>query len=115
MPLAVSDANPTVRMRSAHLHELVHALSVGRGPLSLRAKGAVKAVTPQRLRRATLRATQRRLVFAEPDPPDAQLMGELRQRFKGEVVALSEYLERDLVKLWGYEADDPRGTSQRGR
>ena len=30
-------------------------------------------------------------------------MAELRRRFKGEVVALSEYLGRDLVGLWGYE------------
>jgi hypothetical protein len=30
-------------------------------------------------------------------------MMELRQRFKPEVVALSEYLDRDLVSLWGYE------------
>ena len=30
-------------------------------------------------------------------------MLELRRRFKGEVVALSEYLGRDLVRLWGYD------------
>ena len=30
-------------------------------------------------------------------------MLELRRRFKPEVVALSEYLGRDLVSLWGYE------------
>ena len=30
-------------------------------------------------------------------------MAELRRRFKGEVEALSEYLDRDLVSLWGYE------------
>ena len=29
-------------------------------------------------------------------------MGELRRRFTGEVVALGEYLDRDLVGLWGY-------------
>ena len=33
-------------------------------------------------------------------------MGELRRRFKGEVVALSEYLDRDLVGLWGYDRID---------
>jgi hypothetical protein len=31
-------------------------------------------------------------------------MLELRRRFKGEVVALSEYLGRDLVTLWGYDS-----------
>ena len=33
-------------------------------------------------------------------------MAELRRRFKPEVVALSEYLERDLVELWGYDGVD---------
>ena len=33
-------------------------------------------------------------------------MRELRRRFKGEVVALSEYLGRDLVSLWGYDRLD---------
>ena len=30
-------------------------------------------------------------------------MRELRRRFASEVVALSEYLGRDLVSLWGYD------------
>ena len=29
-------------------------------------------------------------------------MRELRSRFKAEVQALSDYLGRDLVELWGY-------------
>ncbi len=33
-------------------------------------------------------------------------MRELRRRFKGEVLALSEYLDRDLVALWGYDEID---------
>ncbi len=33
-------------------------------------------------------------------------MVELRRRFKPEVVAASEYLERDLVALWGYDDVD---------
>jgi len=35
---------------------------------------------------------------------DDALMLELRRRFSDEVVALSEYLERDLVSLWGYDS-----------
>jgi hypothetical protein len=96
------EANPTVRARSQRLHELLHAVSVGHGSLSLAVKGAVKALTPTGLRRRARDAAQRRIVFAEPSPPDAELMAELRRRFKGEVVALSEYLGRDLVTLWGY-------------
>jgi hypothetical protein len=30
-------------------------------------------------------------------------MLELRRRFTDEVVALGEYLQRDLVALWGYD------------
>lgn len=101
-PINVPQANPTVRARSQRLSELVHALSVGRGPASLAVKEAVKALTPRGLRRQALYAAQRHVVFADPGDADEQLMSELRGRFKGEVVALSEYLGRDLVTLWGY-------------
>ncbi len=101
--IAARHANPTVRARSQRLHELVHAVSVGRGPLSRSTKTLAKALTPRRLRRGALRAAQRHIVFAPPQPPNERLMAELRRRFKGEVVALSEYLDRDLVSLWGYD------------
>jgi hypothetical protein len=104
VPVRAEEANPTVRPRSQRLHELVHAVGVGRGPISRAAKGAVKAVTPARLRRSALYATQRHLVFGSPAPPDERLMAELRERYKGEVHALSEYLDRDLLTLWGYDS-----------
>jgi hypothetical protein len=103
-PIDVLEANATTRtMRSQQLDDLVHSVSVGRGPASRAVKRAVKAVTPRRLRRNALRATQRRLVLTGPQPPDEAYMLELRRRFKPEVVALSEYLGRDLVALWGYD------------
>jgi hypothetical protein len=101
--IATSEANPTVRMRSQRLDELVHAVSVGAGPGSRALKRSIKAITPRRLRRAALHATHHKLLAPPPGPPDEQLAAELRARFKGEVVALSEYLGRDLVGLWGYE------------
>ena len=64
-------------------------------------KGAVKALTPRQLRASALRVTWRHLIFGNPAPPDDELVLELRRRFKGEVVALSDYLDRDLVKLLG--------------
>jgi hypothetical protein len=103
-PIEVMEANPTMGVRSQRLHELVHAVSVGHGPVSHAVKAAVKAVTPTRLRRSALRATQRSVVYVEPPKPDERFMLELRRRFKGEVVALSEYLDRDLVALWGYDS-----------
>jgi hypothetical protein len=101
--IEVLEANPTVRARSRLLNELVHAVGVGRGPISHAVKEAIKAVTPSRPRRSALYAVQNRLVFGAPHPPDEELMLSLRRRFAGEVVALSEYLDRDLVGQWGYD------------
>jgi hypothetical protein len=98
------EANPTVRMRSQRLDELVHAVSVGGGPISRAAKESLKALVPRRMRRRALKAAQRRLVLAEPESPDHELMLELRREFKPEVLALSEYLGRDLITLWGYDS-----------
>jgi hypothetical protein len=103
LPVEVTRANPTVLMRSQQLDDLVHSISVGRGPLSAMVKTAVKALTPRRLRQDALHLTLRRVVHRAPPPPDEQLMLELRRRFKAEVSSLSEYLDRDLVKLWGYD------------
>jgi Sulfotransferase family len=97
-----TEANPTVRVRSRRGEELVHALSVGRGPLSRAVKSAVKTVVPRRVRREALQTVNRTVVDSAPRAPDEELMAELRGRFKGEVVAAGDYLERDLVGLWGY-------------
>jgi hypothetical protein len=102
-PIEVVEANPTVAVRSLRLHRAVQAVQVGSGPVSEAVKASVKRVTSRRLRHAGLRAVRRNVVFGAPPPPDAELMAELRRRFAPEVVALSEYLERDLVGLWGYD------------
>jgi hypothetical protein len=104
LPIEALEANPTVRARSQRLSELVHALSVGRGPVSLAVKGAVKVLTPRRARQTVVEEAKRRLVFGDPGTPDEGLMIELRHRFRGEVAAVSEYLGRDLVRLWGYDS-----------
>ncbi len=103
LPIEVMHINESTGMRSQQLEELVHSVSVGRGPASRAAKAALKVLTPQQLRREALRVTQRRIVQGDPPPIDEALMADLRRRFKGEVVALSEYLDRDLVTLWGYD------------
>jgi hypothetical protein len=105
-PIKETEANRTVRMRSPRIDGLVGSLSHGQGVTSRAIKVAAKALTPRRLRRGALRTIQRNVVYGRPDPPDERLMGELRGRFKGEVVALSEYLDRDLVTLWGYDRID---------
>jgi len=103
-PVEVTDANPTViRMRSQQLDELLNAVSVGRGPVSSAVKAGMKAIMPPTLRSRAIQTAQRHVVNGRPRPPEEEVMLELRRRFKGEVVALSEYLGRDLVSLWGYD------------
>jgi len=102
--IAVTEANPTVRMRSVRLDETVRAVSVGRNPLARAVRSSVKALTPAGVRLQAHRAIRRQVVFGAPRAPDEAVMLELRRRFKAEVVAVSEYLGRDLVTLWGYDS-----------
>jgi hypothetical protein len=106
VPVQPTEANPTIRMRSQSVDSLIDAVSMGRGRVGVGVKTMVKPLLPRAARQRALRATRRRFVSADPYPPDEELMGELRRRFKGEVVALSEYLDRDLVGLWGYDRID---------
>ena len=106
VPIEVIEANPSFRVRSPQLHELVRSVYIGRGPVSRSVKAGVKSLTSQGLRRDLLRLTRRSVVYGKPQREDESVMLELRRRFKGEVVALSEYLDRDLVSLWGYDGID---------
>jgi hypothetical protein len=105
-PIEVSEANPTVRVRSPRMNELVRSLYLGRGPVARAVGGPIKLLTPRRLRHRGLQTLQRHALHARPRPAEEKLTLELRRRFKGEVVALSEYLDRDLVTLWGYDGID---------
>jgi hypothetical protein len=101
-PIEVQDVNPAKRVRSPRVQELVRSVYKGRGPVAGKTKAAIKAATPRRLRHEAI-SVSRRAQLAEPEPVDEAAMLELRRRFKGEVVACSEYLARDLVTLWGYD------------
>ena len=105
VPIEITEANPTESLRSPRIYRLVRSLYLGRGPAARAIKSATKTVTPRRLRHQAI-AVQRRAQRGKPSPPDPALTLELRRRFKGEVVALSEYLDRDLVTLWGYDGVD---------
>jgi hypothetical protein len=102
-PIEMVEANPTVRVRSTRLYELLRSLYLGRGGAASAVKAGIKTVTPRRLRLEALHATRHRILYGKPRPPDEELMVELQRRFKSEVVALSEFLGRDLVTLWGYD------------
>jgi hypothetical protein len=103
-PIEIGQANPSVQMRSQRLDEVLSAVSMGTGPAAGALKSAVKAVVPQGLRRSALRAAQRRLVHAQVARPDEALMAEIRRKYRPEVEALAEYLDRDVVRLWGYDS-----------
>jgi Sulfotransferase family len=103
-PVVQREANPTVRVRSRRLYSVLHTLATGDALLPRAVQAAAKTLAPARLDRASAMAIRDRIVYGAPDPPDERLMLELRRRFKPEVVALSEYLDRDLVTLWGYDS-----------
>ncbi len=103
-PLEQIQIKQTIRtMRSHQLDDVLHSVSLGRSPVARATKTAVKALTPSGLRRDAFGAIRRRAVLGDAPPPDEALMAELRRRFKPEVAALSEYLDRDLLELWGYD------------
>jgi hypothetical protein len=102
-PIEPTEANPTVRVRSPRAYALMRSLYLGEGPAAQSAKAVIKALTPQKMRHDVL-ALHRRLLWGKPNPPDEELMLQLRRDFRGEVVALSEYLGRDLVTFWGYDS-----------
>jgi hypothetical protein len=96
-------ANPTVRMRSVKLSRAMLALRTGRGPLASPLNASVKALTSERVRSHAMGLVRRRVLYGAPRATDRELLTELRRRYRGEVQALSEYLDRDLVGLWGYD------------
>jgi hypothetical protein len=106
LPTARSEANRTVLVRSPRAQASLRSLYLGHGPAARVLKPAIKALTSQRLRRHGIHAVRRRVLYGEPTEPDHELMLELRRSFKPEVQALSEYLDRDMVGLWGYDEVD---------
>ncbi len=101
-PPELIEANHASGLRSPRVHDLVRSLYMGRSGAARPAKAAIKALTPQRLRKRAV-GTVARMQRSEPPAVDEQLMHELRVRFKGEVQALSDYLGRDMTARWGYD------------
>jgi hypothetical protein len=100
--------SPNEAVRSLRLHRLrsaVGAADAGSGSAGALAR-TLSAITPRRVRGGALSAAVRRLAYAPPKPVEEPFVLELRRRFKPEVVALSEYLDRDLLELWGYDRLD---------
>jgi hypothetical protein len=101
--LELVEANPTIAIRSRRIDELRLGLRSGRTPILRALRTVGRTVTSRRVRKGLYYPLVRRAVWGEPPPVDEELMLELRERFKDEVVAVGEHLGRDLVALWGYD------------
>jgi Sulfotransferase family len=106
LPIDVSNSTGRQRkaVRNVRLHRFATALRRARrqpetASLPLRALSAV----------ATARAETlgRRALYATAAPVDETLAGQLRERFRPEVAALAERLDRDLLAEWGYSSASP--------
>jgi hypothetical protein len=105
-PIDRVEANRTVGVRSVRLDGFRRSLRAGRGPGFRALRDVGRALTTQSVRERLYYPLMRRTVYSKPPPVDAGFMLELRRRYKPEVVALGEYLGRDLVKQWGYDSID---------
>jgi hypothetical protein len=99
------ETKPRRAVRSLLLKQLADSARIARrSPSAASPLGrAVNAITPKPLRSEAFRSRWRNVVYKAPSPPDEEFMLQLRRRFKPEVVALSDYLGRDLVTEWGYD------------
>jgi len=101
----VLEANPTIEVRSVRADGVLRELRRRRGPVARTLKSTVRTLTPARARTGALKTLKTRVLSGAPQPVDEALNAELRERYRGEVLALSEHLDRDLVALWGYDRD----------
>ena len=121
LPVEASRRTRRSACARARLHELdARARSGTRAGLARGARRRSRRSRRERLRRDAARPLSSDAVYGAPPAADEELMGELRRRFKPEVVALSEYLGRDLVGLWGYDGVElsvagPRRSGRRQR
>jgi hypothetical protein len=99
------ETKPLTKVRFQRLHEIsgslraAHRNPASAGPLPR----AINALTSSLLRSNAVGVASRRLIYSRASaPPPEDFMRELRRRFKPEVEAVSDYLDRDLMSRWGY-------------
>ncbi len=104
LPVSQVDTKPLKDVRVQRLHQLTGALQEARrNPAAVSPSlRALDAMLPSSIRE-TFGSAWRRVIYRPRAEPPAEFMLELRRRFKPEVEAVSEYLDRDLVSLWGYD------------
>ncbi|HXB15557.1 MAG TPA: sulfotransferase [Solirubrobacteraceae bacterium] len=104
-PVAQVETETLGSVRSPRMHRLARRLRMAeRNPGAAGAPArALGAALPATLRGERARGLFRRAVYGGPPQEDPELMDELRRRYRPEVQALSQHLDRDLVALWGYD------------
>jgi hypothetical protein len=103
VPLEAVEANPTVRVRSMRLDSAVRKLYGGNNPVSRSARSAAQRLLSPKARKSVLGGLRRGVVYGRPEEVDLELERAMKRHYKAEVEALSDYLKRDLVALWGYD------------
>jgi hypothetical protein len=102
MEVAEVRTNAMRAVRSPRVANWMQRLWAGANPVEHVLKSTATAVVPRRWHRAAVAKFMDLVVFGDAPPPDADLMAELRARFRGEVEQFGQYIGRDLVALWGY-------------
>jgi Sulfotransferase domain len=108
LPLRAVVTEPIPQVRSVRLHRLRRAIrraDANPEQASLLWR-TLNRLVPKKIRRGALSKAFAGVAYAPPKPPDERFMRELRRRHRHEVVAIGEYLDRDLVALWGYDELD---------
>jgi hypothetical protein len=108
LPLREVKTKPNKTVRSMRMHRLRRAVrraDFNPAQASPMAR-TLNTLVPKKVRRGALSKAYRTIAYAPPQPPDEAFMRDLRRRHRDQVVAISEYLDRDLVALWGYDELD---------
>jgi hypothetical protein len=105
VPLQPVETKPLDSVRSMRLHELGHAVRYAKAnPASAGVVSrTVATLVPKRVRGGAVSKVFHRVAYSSPQSADGRFMLELRRRFKGEVNAISDDLDLDLISLWGYD------------
>jgi hypothetical protein len=103
VPVAKLVVNQAIGIRSVRLHGLIGAFQEGRGPVSAGIRRVARAVLPAGAANRAFERLRVRTIYSRPAPPDEAVVNELRERYRPNVVALSEYLGRDMLSFWGYD------------
>jgi Sulfotransferase domain len=101
LDVAPRELNAAAGVRSHVAAAAWQRLMMGQDRLSAALGRAARSTIPHRARDA-VRGLYRRANLIPPAPVDEELMAQLRLQLAAEVRRTSDYLGRDLARLWGY-------------